>query len=704
MSDERHITRRASLRGIAATGALIGGTGLSAGTASAEKKDAVIKKIKFKDCHSLAIHLKDGVNKVPITIRTYNAEYERVENIQLKIKRSDLVPYKLWKGIYEDKKKEKMEYDPESNEEYDGKKKAKCLCKDHDNGKKHKKKKYVWLFSIYQFYNHAIDAGDKIISVKIGDERIKNTNECAKKYPHEYDKKGEVDTNEIYLKPICVNSKHNTVRYRVDNWNKKPVTVSYDAYNTKYGGEVYVEPHSATYFDVKAYGSDGYAKVGLYHNDTQIDTVEPNGLRECLAKDQVGLEISDVDYAKHYVKFYLHDGTDFDRTFNYYDHKSGAAGTVTVHDEPGSAETFWLPAPYCKASVKLFYQGHVVGKAKTGSNLSGPVVNKTKKESYDTIQEAVDMANEGDTIIVCEDQQSEETVIVDVEGLEIKGFKKPVVEVNDRFAIRVDADDVTIDGLKIRNPEGGTSVLPGEFSGAVGITVSPGSENVCIQNNVITDIGTENDNANPIGVLSNDGTSRIKIYNNKIRNLEGTDEDEGAAQAILIIESGTQITDAKVKNNTITGLLDTRSTVAVRFNGDVTGKISGNDISDLNTEGQTNAGDPGGFTQVISLAQGANGTTGPSNVTIENNSISDIETTTPDNFFAPTHVILGASTDATTVTIESNHFSGDSTDDDEFYVIDETGDLDLNSVLNNNSFSPSGDVISFNGGAIVKDE
>jgi hypothetical protein len=52
-------------------------------------------------------------------------------------------------------------------------------------------------------------------------------------------------------------------------------------------------------------------------------------------------------------------------------------------------------------------------------------------------------------------------------------------------------------------------------------------------------------------------------------------------------------------------------------------------------------------------------------------------------------VILGGSTDGTTVTIASNDFSGDS-QDDEVYVGDGTGALDLNAVLANNSFSPAG--------------
>ena len=278
--------------------------------------------------------------------------------------------------------------------------------------------------------------------------------------------------------------------------------------------------------------------------------------------------------------------------------------------------------------------------------------------------------------------------------------ERPVINGQDGFAIGVNASDVTVDGFEIRNPGTQGTASPGSPGGIGGVDVNSGNTNVCVQNNVITDIGTGDDDANPIGVLASDGTSGIRVYNNEISDLEGTDEDQGQVQGVLINESGTQITDAEVSNNTITGLLDTRSTNAIRFNGDVAGEISDNDISDLNTEGTIpgSGGDPGGFTQVIALQQGGGSATGPSNVTIRGNDISDIETTTPDNFAPSFHVILGGSTDGTTVSIDSNDFSGDS-QDDEVYVGDGTGALDLNEVLSDNSFTPAG---SISGNVIVR--
>jgi hypothetical protein len=295
----------------------------------------------------------------------------------------------------------------------------------------------------------------------------------------------------------------------------------------------------------------------------------------------------------------------------------------------------------------------------------------------------------------------DEAVDIDVADLTLASIQGPAQTTVER-GVDVQNGGVTVDGFEIRNPGTQGSANPGSPGGLVGVDIAAGNEDVSVLDNVITDIGTGDDDANPIGVLASDGTSGVTVDKNEISNLEGTDEDQEQVQGVLINESGTQITDATVTNNTITGLLDTRSTNAVRFNGDVRGEITGNSISDLNTEGTIpgSGGAPGGFTQVIALQQGGGSATGPSNVTINGNDISNIETTTADNFASPVHIILGGSTDGTTVTIDGNSFSGDS-QDDEVYVDDGTDDLDLNTVLSNNSFTPNGSVDP-SGDAIVR--
>jgi hypothetical protein len=312
------------------------------------------------------------------------------------------------------------------------------------------------------------------------------------------------------------------------------------------------------------------------------------------------------------------------------------------------------------------------------------------------IQPGVDVASSG-AEITADAGVYDEAVDIDTANATLSSLQGPSTTIIES-GTDIRSGGVTIDGFEIRNPGTQGQADPGSPGGAIGVNVHSGNEDVAVKNNVITEIGTGDDDANPIGILSSDGTSGITVENNEISNLEGTDEDQGQSQAVLINESGTKITNATVSNNDISDLLDTRSTVAVRFNGDVEGDISSNDITGLNTEGDIpgSNGDPGGFTQVIALQRGGGSSTGPSDVTIEDNTISNIETTTPDNYAPPFHLILGPDTDGTTVAIESNSFNGDS-QDDEIYVGDRTGALDLNSVQNNNSFTPAGTVTTLEG-------
>ena len=325
------------------------------------------------------------------------------------------------------------------------------------------------------------------------------------------------------------------------------------------------------------------------------------------------------------------------------------------------------------------------------------VYNVDQDEFFQTIQPALDDADPGDTVQVLEGTEFAPSggLTIDTSELTLVATSntKPILA----GGVDVRAGEVTVDGFEIRNPGTQGAGNPGSPAGLVGVDIASGNENVSVLNNVITDIGTGDNDANPIGVLASDGTSGVTVDNNEISNLEGTDEDEAQVQGVLINESGTQITDATVTNNTITDLLDTRSTNAVRFNGDVTGEIIGNTISDLNTEGDIpGTNDPGGFTQVIALQEGGGSNTGPSNVTVQGNDVSNIETTTPGNFAPPVHLSLGSSagpnvTVGGTSSSEENNFSADSPDV-EIFVQDNSGTLTLSDVESENSFAPSSQI------------
>jgi len=324
------------------------------------------------------------------------------------------------------------------------------------------------------------------------------------------------------------------------------------------------------------------------------------------------------------------------------------------------------------------------------------VVSQTPDQGdFSSIQNAIDSVD-GTTILVEDGPDTyDEQVTVDT-SLTLRGIDDPtVVAPGTANTFEVTADDVTIEGFEIRNPGTNVSASPTDFSGVIGVNVQSGTTGVTVRDNLIAGLGTGNDDANPIAVNAQGETSGITVESNRIENLEGTDEDEGAVQAVLInsqkalngIDDG--IDNARVANNTITNLLDTRSTNAIRFNGDVSGEIVGNTISNLNTEGDIpGTDDPGGFTQVIALQQGGNSTTGPSDVTIKNNGISNIETTTADNWAPPFHIIVGPN--ASNVNITGNDLTADSQDTEVFVEDRSSGSPSLNKVLNdkNNVFNP----------------
>jgi len=578
MSDETHITRRASLRGIAATGAIIGSTGLTASTVSAsEKKVDAVKDVYFKGCHAVAVHLEDDHDEIPIRIRVYNDETNRFENIERTITDEHLLPYPIWEQLpddYDEKDDHDKKNDDEDDHEDDetDKKKDRKKKGDHEDDEPDKKKgdheddepdkkkdelpewiceddveppkghkpddddgKRVWVFNIHQFYDHGVDTDNEIISVDIGDKRIENPN-CDEKHRPEYDKKGDIDVDDIGLVAICFDAKRNTARFRVDNDNKKSVTVEYDVYNTDQDGEVTVEPQSTTYFDVEATGSEGQATVRLFYDDDQIDVKASNTQRECA--DDVTVYSSALDLVDERVQFTVSDNAEYDRMLSYYVAETGETGTITVPGDGVSLASFWVHAPYGHASVTLYHHGIVVGKAERKPDLSGPVVNVDQGESYETIQAAVDDADEGDTIVVCGPETFEENVRV-TESIHLVGVDDPVVQnqptpqfQDSEPAILIDADNVRISGIDFEegidlNNNQDVVELGDGVSGTVlkdldvrspGFTGTPGEPAIGIENAgqpdaFIGDLTISNVHADrAIGLLVEDATVRIKEF------------------------------------------------------------------------------------------------------------------------------------------------------------------------------------------------
>lgn len=97
-----------------------------------------------------------------------------------------------------------------------------------------------------------------------------------------------------------------------------------------------------------------------------------------------------------------------------------------------------------------------------------------------------------------------------------------------------------------------------------------------------------------------------------------------------------------------------------------------------------------GFTQAIALAAGKNATSAPADVTITGNEISDLETGAEDDSAPATHLILSSVEDADTVEVENNDFSAVSTGEN--YILDNTEEFDMETLLGDNDFDPDGEI------------
>ena len=317
------------------------------------------------------------------------------------------------------------------------------------------------------------------------------------------------------------------------------------------------------------------------------------------------------------------------------------------------------------------------------------------KGEFDTIQAAVNAASAGDTIRVRPGTYNE-NVSLDTPNLALSGPNNDIsgdsvtrgseatIQAQETNAIEITADNVTVSGFEIQNPagsgDGSTSV------NAVGVKIDPDNKNISITNNSIRRIGTQA-NTNVIGVYAERGSNRLTIADNKLADLDGTDDDEDRTQAILLIaQEGSNvgsITGANISGNVITNVSDGRSVKGIELNGNVSANITDNEISVLDTDGPTDTG----FTQAIALGEGSNADTGPADVNVENNSVSKLEPGPVDDAFVPTHLIISAAGNVGTISVTNNDFTAGIVDEN--YILDRAArDFDLESARSANTFDP----------------
>lgn len=232
-------------------------------------------------------------------------------------------------------------------------------------------------------------------------------------------------------------------------------------------------------------------------------------------------------------------------------------------------------------------------------------------EHYNTIQDAVDNANTGDTICVTNDTYNE-AVSISTDGLTLRAPRgnatvETSAESQNNRAIKVDgASDVTIDGLTITfDSEQASS------SEKYGIRAPAGSDNLTVRNCTIGNFSSED-------VTSNTGAVRA------------TGVVVTSAQGSSSASSNTETQGPTIENNTIenitcTGEVDPSNTDSdskakgVALNGQVPGAvIEDNTIHDIGTV----SNDPSGAQEALTN-NAAVGTAKPRGITLTEDSNGD---------------------------------------------------------------------------------
>ena len=231
------------------------------------------------------------------------------------------------------------------------------------------------------------------------------------------------------------------------------------------------------------------------------------------------------------------DNDVFDATCNWW---GDATGPYYANGNWGNGDNVsgnvdycpWLDAPY------------------PGGNAVGPVQNINTGEYFCTIQDAIDAARDGDTIVV-HDGTYHENVIINKE-ITLQAGSSPVINGHGGTCIVVNADNVTIDGLIT-------------YNGTNGIVVSQWHNNITIQNNIIKEMGgTSLTNAE--GIVVERGCTNVTIDGNEIYNISAT----AYAHGIMLYGNDGNIDTVFILNNEIHHIMYAGHTTGITIHSYVT--------------------------------------------------------------------------------------------------------------------------------------
>jgi hypothetical protein len=180
---------------------------------------------------------------------------------------------------------------------------------------------------------------------------------------------------------------------------------------------------------------------------------------------------------------------------------------------------------------------------------------------YPTVQEGIDAASSGDTVLVAPGIYEESIVIAKALTLRATG-PNTVLNGNsvteNYYMVTIASSDVTVDGFEITNPlYNGTA----DASGIVTISDGPQS-NVNILNNHIYDIGRMDRPQASFGTfgINSGGVERLTVQRNKIQRIGNNDSREGDfgfAVGIFVYSNSEQALakDVKIDNNDILNIV-----------------------------------------------------------------------------------------------------------------------------------------------------
>lgn len=267
--------------------------------------------------------------------------------------------------------------------------------------------------------------------------------------------------------------------------------------------------------------------------------------------------------------------------------------------------------------LKTIGGGVVARGVCTEGSAAGEHCDRTVEDG-DTVQTAVDNADQGHTVCI-EPGTYEENVVVETNDITLTGRGNAVVEGTGVAggALSIEADGVTVERLRVQHPEGN-----------IGIASRTGVENVTIRDNFVSDIGPF-ERFGPTGILAEAQTG-LTIANNSVF---GVTETVVSAQGIFLNDDQGSVIDGRVVGNSVTDLLveDTGlggamgilvQTSGATIRNNAVRNLTGNWAQGVNVHGGNDA------TVIDNHLDGISGRTyDGESIKIESNGASDIEVT-----------------------------------------------------------------------------